>query len=165
MSRKGIVAAVVGVLLVAAIATFAIVSAVGTDDDDDDLNVRVAELEERVGELEGRLRGPGFGFGERRPDEPGPEDLLGELFRRFEGGSPEDLFGEGRPPADLLDELIQGLFGDDLTFDFDFGEGFEPDEDFFDGLQERGFLDENEIDELRDVFDMLREVLEGAGDN
>ena len=141
MSRKDIITAVAGFLLVAAIATFAIVSAVQADDNGDDLSARVAELEERVEELEDQLqRGP---FGLRGGDS------LGQLFGQFFGDEDfsgfQERFGQGSP-EDLLDDLLRSFVGD-LELD---------------QLSEFGDLEDP--DQLREIIEQLRDALEGAFD-
>ena len=133
MNRREITTIVVGILMVAAIATFAVVSAVQADDDGGDLTARVIELEERVEELESQIgRGP-FGFG--------GEQRLGDLFGGF--------FGEQAP-----EDLLQGL---QEQFDQEFSDDLL--QGLLEGLGQSDAL--GDTDQLTDLLDLLREAFEG----
>ena len=160
MSRKDIIATVVGVLLVATVATFAVVWAL--DDEDEgggDLASRVTELEERLDDLENRLDSPfrldgdGLqGLLEELPlDELDLDNLprLEDLPRLFEG------FDNPRQRQQLLGQLRE-LFGP-LELD-----QFNLDEDFLEGLEDGGLFEEGQFEELLEAFETLRDALEQA---
>ena len=171
MSRKDIIAGVVGVLLVAALAVVVIVFAFDGDDGEPGLEERVAELEERVEELERRPSG----FLDNLPEDlPGlledfTLDDLGPLLEQFGEEAPDlgrlfEGFENGEVPFDpeLLDELFRSFggegFGDGRFREF----SFDIDPGFVDDLLGEGFIDEDAADELREAFEMLREAFENA---
>lgn len=148
MNRKNLITAVVGLAMVAALATVAIVFALD-DEGGNGLEARVAELEERVEELEDRFGGPlpGFGrFGEgERPFGDLPLDELNQLF------------GD-TPPEDLLRGLFE-RFGEE-----GFGRDFQLDPSLLEDLVGEGFLDDDQTAALEDALRALRKALEQRGD-